>query len=254
MAERTSSVTFLGLKVDPLTMSETLQRCEELISMRNKQHVVINAAKVVAASESVELRQIINSCDLVNADGMSVVWAAKLLGKDLPERVAGIDLMFELVQLSKQKGFSIFLLGAEETVSETVFSSFQASGANVIGRRNGFWSQGDEAELVDEIASKAPDILFIAIPSPQKEIFLSQHLGRLNCGLVVGVGGSFDVVAGKVVRAPKVLQRMGLEWTIRLIQEPRRMFLRYLKGNSKFIWLVIKAIRTSKPSKELNDR
>ena len=246
MAQSEYTVDFLGLKVHPLSMQESVSRCEELIKLRRKQHVVINAAKVVSASESPELRQIINSCDLVNADGMAVVWAARLLKKPLPERVAGIDLMHQLVQLSVRKTFSIYLLGAQEEVSKKVFDNFVSQGAQIVGRRNGFWSVNEEAELVSEISNLAPDLLFIAIPSPAKEIFLSRYLEELNCGLVFGVGGSFDVVSGKTKRAPTYMQKIGLEWFYRLAQEPKRMIKRYAVGNTKFVLLVLKELWTSR--------
>jgi len=246
MAQSETVVDFLGLRVHPLTMQESLTRCEELIKIRNKQHVVINAAKVVSASESPELTQIINSCDLINADGMSVVWAARVLKTPLPERVAGIDLMHQLVQLSSRKKFSIYLLGAEEEVSKKVFDHFVAQGAPIVGRRNGFWGIDEEADLVAEISKLAPDLLFIAIPSPNKELFLSRYLDELNCGLVFGVGGSFDVVSGKTKRAPNAMQKLGLEWFYRLAQEPKRMLKRYAVGNTKFVLLVVRELWNSR--------
>jgi len=160
------AVQLLGLKVHPLTMEQSIQRCEELIKLRGKQHVVINAAKVVAADESKELKAIISSCDLINADGMSIVWASRLLGAPVPERVAGIDLMYSLVEMSRDKNYSIHLLGASESVSLQVAKTFSDYGANVIGRRNGYWEIEEEESIVQEVASLAPDILFVAIPSP----------------------------------------------------------------------------------------
>ncbi|NBT47509.1 MAG: glycosyltransferase [Actinobacteria bacterium] len=229
-------------------MEETIAQCDLLIKMRNKQHVVINAAKVVTASESEELREIINSCDLVNADGMAVVWASKLLRNPLPERVAGIDLMNNLVTHAVERNLRIYLLGAEEEVSMKVAEVFSQRGASIVGRRNGFWTDAQETAVVSEISKTNPDLLFIAVPSPKKEYFLKTHLLNLNCGLVVGVGGSFDVVAGKTRRAPKFMQVTGMEWFYRLIQEPRRMLKRYAVGNSKFILLVFSELLRRKKS------
>ncbi len=243
---------FLGLKLDLLTMEETISKCEQLIRERNKQHVVLNAAKVVAAIEKPELAEIINRCDLVNADGMAVVWAARALGLPVPERVSGIDLMERIVDLSASKGYSIYLLGAEQRILEATQEIFISRGAKVVGARNGYWSFPEESKVVATIASLQPDILFLAVPSPKKEIFLSQHLTRLNTGLVFGVGGSFDVVAGLTKRAPAIFQRLGLEWAFRLAQEPRRMFKRYLVGNSKFVLIVTKAVITRFILKEKN--
>jgi N-acetylglucosaminyldiphosphoundecaprenol N-acetyl-beta-D-mannosaminyltransferase len=220
-------------------MTETLAACEVLIAQRQKQHVVLNAAKVVAAVDNQELRQIINHCDLVNADGMAVVWAARLLGIKISERVAGIDLMNQLVDLSVEKRYSLALLGARQEVIELTAQEFSNRGANVVGYRNGYWTSEQELDIVNFVSGLRPDILFLAIPSPQKEEFLSKNLAALNAGLVVGVGGSFDVVAGVTKRAPLILQNIGLEWAYRLVQEPRRMFKRYLVGNTKFIRFVL---------------
>ena len=234
------STNFLGLKLDPIDMRDTLALAESLITKRNTQHCVLNASKVVLASESQPLKEIINNCDLVNADGMSVVWAARLLGIPVPERVAGIDFMNELVKLSSQKGYSIFLLGAKEETVATCAKIFTEVGANIIGFRNGFWSPDTELEVVREVAQARPDILLVAIPSPQKEVFLQKNLQSLNVGLAVGVGGSFDVVAGVTSRAPIWMQKTGLEWIFRLMQEPKRMLGRYVVGNTKFVFLVTK--------------
>jgi len=233
---------FFGLRLDALNMAQSVERCEELIRRRGAQHVVLNAAKVVAAQADRDLENIINNCDLVNADGMSIVWGARLLGVRVPERVAGIDLMHELVQLSKNKGYSIYLLGAGPEIVQKTADIFSKSGANVVSFRDGFWSEPEEASVVLEIAKHKPDILFIAIPSPQKELFLAKNLGSLETGLAMGVGGSFDVVAGLTARAPKFMQLSGFEWLFRLLQEPRRMFKRYLIGNTKFAILILRGV------------
>jgi N-acetylglucosaminyldiphosphoundecaprenol N-acetyl-beta-D-mannosaminyltransferase len=240
--------SFLGLRLDALDMAETLDACEKLIAKRNTQHVVLNAAKVVHASDNAQLTRIINGCDLVNADGMSVVWAARALGLKIRERVAGIDLMHNLVDLSQARRYSIYLVGATQRNLDITSKNFIERGANVVGSRNGYWQQSDELEIVRQIADKAPDILFLAIPSPQKEFFLSKHLENLNVGLAVGVGGSFDIVAGETKRAPLLMQKAGLEWVFRLAQEPRRMFKRYFVGNLRFVILVISELlmKTSK--------
>jgi N-acetylglucosaminyldiphosphoundecaprenol N-acetyl-beta-D-mannosaminyltransferase len=223
-------------------MAQTLQECEKLILKRNSQHVVLNASKVVSAHTDPKLAEIINGCDLVNADGMSVVWAARLLGISVPERVTGIDLMQNLVDMSAQKGYSVYLLGATEATLVATSANFVSRGANIVGSRNGYWAASEEEGIVASVANLRPDVLFLAIPSPNKEVFLSKHLGSLNSGLVVGVGGSFDVVAGLTKRAPRVIQNLGLEWLYRLAQEPKRMFKRYLLGNSKFVLIVLREL------------
>ena len=221
-------------------MEESLQKCEELIMNRNAQHVVINASKIVLAESSKPLRKIINECALINVDGMSIVWAARLMRIPVPQRVTGIDLMYRLLESARDKNYRVYLLGAREDVMEKVASNFKKSGIRIVGQRNGYWSESEEDSIVANIARTRPDLLLVAMPSPQKELFLSRNMGNLNVGLAFGVGGSFDVEAGVTQRAPLVLQKMGLEWFFRLVQEPRKMFKRYLVGNLKFSCLYLK--------------
>ena len=234
-----SESRFLGLKLHPLTFEKLLSQCEALISKRNGHLVGINAAKVLQAREEKALAQIINSSSLVHADGVSVVWGARSLGIKIPERLAGIDIMNELISRAPTKNWSVYLLGAEQHVLDKVEKIFRNSGVDIVGSRNGYWKADQEESIVKSIAERSPDLLFVAIPSPQKEYFVAQHLANLNCGLVVGVGGSFDVVAGETKRAPVFVQKIGMEWFYRLIQEPRRMFKRYAIGNTKFVGLVL---------------
>lgn len=237
-------VDVIGCQVDALTFEQSLERACELIESpeRGHQHVVVNAAKAVAAASNPELRETINNCDMVNADGQAIVWASRLLGNGLPERVAGIDFMLEMWAVAAQRGYSVYLLGATEEVVSAAVTRCRSKGVNVVGYRNGYWEALNERDMVSEIAAHRPDLLFLAIPSPRKELFLSRHLRDMNVGLAVGVGGSFDVVAGKTKRAPLVLQNLGLEWVFRLAQEPRRLFMRYLIGNTKFTVLVLSAM------------
>jgi N-acetylglucosaminyldiphosphoundecaprenol N-acetyl-beta-D-mannosaminyltransferase len=237
---RATRIQLLGVPLDTLTMGETVVKCRELAHSGSiHQHVVLNAGKMVTLQSDDRLRSIINSCSIVNADGMSVVWAARFLGHKVPERVAGIDLFMELVAAAAADGDSVFFLGAEEAVVAKTVEVLKAKHPTlrVAGFRNGFWSDTDE--LIESIKQTSPTYLFLAIPSPRKEYWLNEHLQALGVPLVMGVGGSFDVVAGKTSRAPKLLQNAGLEWTWRLIQEPRRMFKRYLVGNTAFVRLVL---------------
>jgi N-acetylglucosaminyldiphosphoundecaprenol N-acetyl-beta-D-mannosaminyltransferase len=231
----------LGLPVDLLDMPSTLARVEELIGSRQvTQHVVLNASKVVQAQTDHELRRAIEGCELINADGMSIVWAGRVLGVHVPERVAGIDLMDHLLALAARKGWGVYFLGARQQVVEDAVAVERRRhpGLDVVGFRNGYWTESEEDEVVRHVATAQPKLLFVAMPSPKKEQFLARHRDVLRVPFVMGVGGSFDVVAGLTRRAPAWMQRAGLEWAYRLIQEPRRMAKRYLVGNSRFIVLV----------------
>lgn len=232
----------LDLPMDLLTMDESVDRAERLIATgRPHQHVVLNAAKVVKAQTDVVLRESIEQAAIVNIDGQAVVWAARMLGVDAPERVAGIDFMDALLSRAAARGWSVYFLGAaDDVVAKTVAVEQQRHpGLRVAGFRNGFWAADDEAGVVAGIAATEPDILLLAMPTPKKERFAAEHLDHFGASLVVGVGGSFDVVAGLTRRAPRWMQRAGLEWFHRLCQEPGRMWKRYLVGNTQFVKLVL---------------
>ncbi len=234
---------FLNTVVDNLTMTETLDHIATKIDKNEKiNHVVVNASKIVSMQKDLELRESVNTCDLINADGQAVVWASKMLGKPLKERVAGIDLMSNLVNLAHQKKYKIFFFGAKEEVVKQVVDNYTKKYSNSIiaGYRNGYFNKKDERSIAKEIADSGADILFVAISSPTKEVFLHQNRDLLkNVNFTMGVGGSFDVVSGKVKRAPLWMQNSGLEWFYRFAQEPKRMWKRYLVGNYKFIKLVL---------------
>ena len=234
-------VKFLNTYVDALTMEETLEKIKGYID--NKacvQHVVINAGKVNLMQENEELTKIINECPLINADGQSIVWGSKILGNPLPERVAGIDIFAELVKISAEKGYRPYFFGAKEKVVTEVVRKFKEEYPNldVAGYRNGYFSQEESKSIAEDINKSGADILFVAFSSPMKEFWIREHMEIMQVPFAMGVGGSFDVIAGKTTRAPKWMQEYGLEWFYRFIQEPRRMFKRYIIGNLKFCTLV----------------
>ena len=236
-------VNICDIPVDALTMQQTLSIIDGAIAeKRSIHHVVVNAAKLVNAQKDAELKASIVNCDIINADGQAIVWAGRLLNKRLPERVAGIDLMQELVKLAAQKNYRIFFLGAKEEVVKKVVDIYASHfGEQIIaGYHNGYFKNYEEATVAKQIAASGADILFAAMSSPRKEIFLNTYKGVINVPFIMGVGGSFDVVAGYVKRAPLWMQKAGLEWFYRLMQEPGRMWKRYLTTNSAFIYLVLK--------------
>lgn len=253
---RADRANIVGLEIDRLDMSETLARCDELIAQgRFAQHVSINAAKLVAARSDPALREIIARCELVSADGQSVVWASRILGDALPTRVAGIDLMQELMALAERRGYRVFILGAKPDVLECACEKIRERHPNLVlaGARDGYFDESEDATVAEEVARARPDILFVAISSPRKEYWLGEHGRALGVPFVMGVGGSVDVIAGVTRRAPIVWQRLGLEWLYRVLQEPRRLMRRYASTNIRFIWLVIRAaipnrLRLRKPA------
>jgi len=234
-------IQLYGVEIDAITFDQTLDRAFELADMPGvSQHVVLNAAKVVLMAKDDQLRRIIAGCALVNADGQSVVWASRLLGSGLPERVAGIDLFSAIVDRAAGTGHRLYFLGATDEVLGTMMQRLRDRYPALViaGHHNGYWKNDDE--VIAAVRAARPHFLFLAIPSPRKEYWLRQHLEALGVPFVMGVGGTFDVVAGKVRRAPRWVQRIGCEWVYRVVQEPRRMWKRYLQGNTAFVALTVR--------------
>ena len=190
-----------------------------------------------------ELRRIINDCALVNVDGMPVVWASRLLGKPLKERVAGVDLFEALMRRAGDKGWRVFLLGAREEVVQAVRATYQRKYPQlaIAGCRNGYWSgEQEEAAVAEQVRASRADLLFVAISSPKKEQFLGRYQGAMQVPFAMGVGGTFDVADRPRQAGAAWMQKAGLEWFYRFLQEPRRMFRRYFIDDMAFIWLLIK--------------
>jgi len=239
----------LGTSVDALGFDESLSRIAEIVERRiPTQHVVLNAFKVVTLQKDPRLAAIIESCDLINADGTGVVWAARLLGVPVPERVTGIDLMRGVLKLAGQRKWRVFFFGSHLEVAEETarWAERTFPGLQVAGFRSGYFSASDSPAIVRQIADSRSDILLVALPSPLKEYWLHQHINELRISLGMGVGGSFEVVTGRRRRAPRWVQKAGLEWLFRFLQEPRRMWRRYVPANARFVWLVLRKLVAGK--------
>lgn len=238
-------INILGTYVDNLTMDETIEIIN--LQIQKKQpihHTVVNAAKIVKLQKDSELKTSVNEADMINADGLAVVWAGRFLGKPIKERVAGIDIFMNLVESAYKNDQSIYLLGATEEVVSKLSNQFKKTYNDklIAGYRNGYFSKEDESAIINDIVEKKPTMLFVAMSSPKKENFLYKYRNEFkNIGFIMGVGGSFDVIAGKVKRAPVWMQNSGLEWLYRLLQEPRRLYKRYLVDNTLFVVLVLRA-------------
>jgi N-acetylglucosaminyldiphosphoundecaprenol N-acetyl-beta-D-mannosaminyltransferase len=238
------SVWLLGHRVDRLGLEATVDRCHRALLRRERvHHVSLAAAKLVYARDDPRLARVIDSADLVNADGQAVVWASRLLGTPLPERVAGIDLMHALIGLAEVEGFRVFFLGARADVLDRAVENIRRlhPRLEVAGTHHGYFDDDENDALCDEVNAARPDVLFVAMSSPRKEYWVADCAAKLEAPLIVGVGGALDVVAGEVARAPRWLQRAGLEWAFRLAQEPQRLWKRYLVTNTRFVLLVVGA-------------
>lgn len=238
-------VEFLGAPLHLVTMAETLDLADAAMTLRQPlHHTVVNVAKLVAMQKNAELYEDVASADLINVDGAGVVWGARLFGIDVPERVAGVDIMENLFRLCAERGFRPYLLGAEQSVLAAVVARLRREypQLEIAGWRDGYFKPEQEAEVVDGINQSGADCLFVAMPTPRKERFLKQYRNRLLPNFVMGVGGSFDVYGGKVSRAPRLVQAVGLEWLYRIAQEPRRLWRRYYETNTAYAVLLWRAL------------
>jgi N-acetylglucosaminyldiphosphoundecaprenol N-acetyl-beta-D-mannosaminyltransferase len=240
--EQLSTCRFLGQVMHPLTMQQTVEVIAERIAQGLfTQHVVVNVAKLVNMRKDRRLRDSVNGCDIINIDGMGVVWGARICGIAVPERVSGIDLFYNLLEMASHEGHPVFFLGARQAVVETAVARIQQNLPllRIAGWHHGyFWD--DEESVVEEIRCSGARLLFVAISSPKKENFINRWKDRLGVHFVMGVGGTFDVVAGKIRRAPVWMQHAGSEWFYRLCQEPGRMWSRYLVTNSLYGALLLR--------------
>ena len=235
----------LGCPVDILSMEETVQRAR--MAMQGKKttlHVALNVAKLVNMRSDQVLASDVKNSDVVGIDGTGILWAARLLGLPAKERVAGIDLLQALLAVCAKEGFCPFFLGATPEVvrKASIAVTTKYPMIRFAGVRDGYFTAEQERDIVNEIRDSGADCLFIGMPTPRKERFLAAYRDRLGVPFIMGVGGSFDVLAGQVARAPQVMQSFGLEWLYRVYQEPRRMWWRYLNTNTVFAGMMLTAM------------
>jgi len=232
-----------GVDVDNVSEDDAIAAIERLVDAGGSHYAaVVNAAKIVAATKDEKLKRILLEADLVTADGMSVVWASRILSTPLKQRVTGIDLFERLVACSAALGWAVYFLGArDESVRGTVeHLTGRYPELLVAGHRNGFFEASESAEVASAIRDSSADLLFVALGSPAQEYWIAENVGPTGVRFALGVGGSFDHVSGLARRAPEWMRRSGLEWLYRLVREPRRLWRRYLIGNSVFLWLIIR--------------
>lgn len=231
----------LGLSINLWTMKETLEQIDvRLKEKKFTQHSVVNVAKFINMKSDPELKKSVESCDIINIDGQGLVLGARFLGYKVPERVAGIDLFDNLLKLSLENGYPVFLLGATKEIVGKTHDTLNERYPNLIiaGHHHGYF-EGDENEVAKIIRNSGARLLFVAITSPKKEILIDRWRSDIGVDFVMGVGGTFDIIAGKTKRAPIWMQDYGLEWFYRVVQEPRRMWKRYFVTNTKFAWYLI---------------
>lgn len=222
----THRVNILDVPVDPLTMKNALAQIDEFVRSGRPHHVfTADATGIMQARHDPKLREIVQQADLITADGAGVMFASRMHGEALPERVSGVDLVERICALAAKKGYTVFFFGASEGVAHAAAAvlAVRHPGLKIAGTRHGFFSPADEPNIVREIADAKPDVLFVALGIPKQESFIHDHFEQLGVPVMIGIGGSFDVISGKLQRAPRWMQRTGIEWLYRLAQEPKRL-------------------------------
>lgn len=234
-----------GIPIAAITLDRMVDIADDAVARRRPLQIgVVNAAKVVNMQRDPALRDDVLASDVVLADGMAVVWASRLTGRPLPERVAGIDLMYRMLDRAAERGHRVFCLGATAEVLADAVASFRQRWPSLIvaGTQHGYYAAEEESAVAQAIAESRADIVFIAMTSPRKEQFLARWSRAVDVPVWHGVGGSFDVASGRVQRAPILWQRLGLEWLYRVKQEPRRLWRRYLVTNLLFVRITVQEL------------
>lgn len=242
-------VEFLGLQLDNLTMEETLERIDGFVKEKRPRKIFApNAALYMYAAWDPSLKPIYETCDLLLADSMGVYYGSRLLGNPVREAVNAARLMVRLLERSPAKGFRLYFLGAEKEVCETAVANVrrQYPEIQIVGWHDGYFGERGEREVVADIIEKRPDILFVAMSTPQKELFVEKNLQTMRVPVSLGVGGTFDILAGKYSMAPAWVTRFCMEWLYRLMQEPGRLWKRYLVTNTTFVLLVLRAFMSQR--------
>lgn len=237
--------SFLGCPVDLLTMAETVDLARSAMrSRRRLQHVALNVAKFINMRSDPVLAADVANSDVVGLDGMGIVWGARALGLPATSRVAGVDLLAELLAVCAKESFKPYFLGATPSVLNQAMQAARERHPSLVfaGWHDGYFKREQESDVVRDIRSSAADCLFIGMPTPRKERFLAAHRDDLGVPFIMGVGGSFDILAGAVRRAPVQIQKLGLEWLYRIYQEPGRMWWRYATTNTQFAGVLAQAL------------
>jgi len=253
----TSRIKLFQVGIDQVDNQETIQKIEEfIVSKKPHQIVTPDTLAVLRARKDPEYHAILKSADLVTPDGAGILWAATTLNYPLPERVTGIDIIHNICRLAAKKRYSLYLLGSyPEVASEAALNlTKKYPGIKIAGTHHGYFNCEDrencenvkndnsdrnkeEEEITAEIKEKRPDILLVGMGVPKQEKWINKNLNRLDVPVCMGVGGSFDVLSGRIPRAPLWMQRHGMEWIYRSIKQPNRAFRVF--ALFYFIWLVI---------------
>jgi N-acetylglucosaminyldiphosphoundecaprenol N-acetyl-beta-D-mannosaminyltransferase len=247
-------VNILGTHINSIRKADLLDALEQVIvdwrsileaSRATTQICITPTNSILAARKQFKLQAIYNAAEWVICDGVPVKWAANFLGTPILERITGLDLLPDLIDLANKKSFSVFLLGASPGVGEQLKNKIEAEFPNCqvkgiyVPPFMAVFSEAENKRMLDAVNQSQADILLVSLTAPKQDIWIAEHKQLLQVPLSIGIGGAFEVMAGLVPRAPKWMQTAGLEWLYRLIQEPKRMYRRYLIEAPLFIPLII---------------
>jgi N-acetylglucosaminyldiphosphoundecaprenol N-acetyl-beta-D-mannosaminyltransferase len=222
--------SILGIPFSRLTLDQTVQAVSSHLANSAAEksplfHVITaNPEAVMTAREDAEFRDIMLRANMVTPDGIGIVLASKWKGEPLTERVTGYEILLKLLEQGQKEAWSFYLLGADEETNRKAAETIEQRypGVRIVGRHNGFFTKEQEPEIIRSIAEAKPQLLIVALGIPYAEKWISKHRHSLNASFAMGVGGSLDVIAGKVKRAPVFWQKLNLEWLYRLLKQPSR--------------------------------
>ena len=228
------NIKIFGTRVDKITQKEAIKKVENFLQEDEMKAIYTpNTEIIMEAREDNFLRKVLNSGDMVIPDGIGLIYASRIKKRPLPERVTGFDLSINMLELANREGYSVFLLGGKEGIAKKAGENIikEYPNISIAGYNNGYFkgshtgTPGDleELEVLDKINNTNPDILFVGFGAPKQEKWIYLNKDRLNCRVVIGNGGTIDILAGKVKRAPEIYQKLGLEWLYRLVKEPSRI-------------------------------
>ncbi len=249
----TSKISILGTKVNIVQIPGVISLMKRWIEEKTTGNYIVisNANDVVTSREDIKVREAVNNSSLSVPDGISLVMLARLYGYNLKKRVYGPDLMLEFLKISENKGYSHFFYGSTNDTLNKLILNLKKKFAKlkIIDSYSPPFRDIDNEEdkaIVDRINRASPDVLWVGLGCPKQQLWMYEHRDKLKVPVMVGIGAAFDFLAGTRKQAPKWMQRLGLEWLFRLITEPRRLWKRYLIGNTMFIWLILKQLIKNK--------
>lgn len=225
-----NKVNILGVKVDKVNIPSVVRKIMKFIDCEGNRVVYTpNSEMIMQAYRNDDFKNVLNSADIVTADGIGVVYASKILKNPISERCSGYDIACELLKHLEKSGKSVYLFGSKPGVPETAKVNIikKHPKLNVVGVSNGYFDEKREQEIINDINEKNPDVVFVCLGVPKQEYWIYNHKNQLNAKVFIGLGGTLDVFAGNVKRAPDIYIKLGLEWLYRLIKEPKR-FIRML--------------------------